>query len=106
MCRSSRRGSTSVWRGYRLVALIAQMLDYMLPRKVMSWKESFELYFEEQMLGGLFPDLEFYGITKPRHVEQAIAEKDLLSHQVYWTLYQFSFAAGFTTTVPEDDHLD
>jgi len=93
------------WRGYRLVALIAQMLDYMLPRKVMSWKESFELYFEEQMLGGLFPDLEFYGITKPRHVEQAIAEKDLLSHQVYWTLYQFSFAAGFTTTIPEEDHL-
>src|SRR3954451_15104847 len=80
------------------------MLDYMLPRKVMSWKESFELYFEEQMLGGLFPDLEFYGITKPRHVEQAITEKDLLSHQVYSTLYQFSFAAGFTTTIPEEEY--
>ncbi|MES4889582.1 YHS domain-containing protein [Streptomyces sp. NPDC096012] len=92
------------WRGYRLVALVAQMLDYMLPRKVMSWKESFELYFEEQMLEGLFKDLEFYGIRPPRHVEQAIAEKEILSHQVYWTLYQFSFAAGFTTTVPDEDH--
>jgi phenol hydroxylase P3 protein len=47
------------WRGYRLLALVSQMLDYMLPRKVMSWKEAFELYFEQQMLGNLFPDLAF-----------------------------------------------
>nr|WP_257908831.1 YHS domain-containing protein [Janibacter limosus] len=82
------------------------MLDYMLPRKVMSWKESFELYFEEQMLGGLFRDLAFYGIKPPRHVEDAIKEKEVLSHRVYWTLYQFSFAAGFTTSAPTDEHLD
>lgn len=94
------------WRGYRLVSLIAQMLDYMLPKKVMSWKESFELYFEEQMLGGLFADLEFYGITPPKHVQQAIDEKDIMSHQVAWTLYQYSYAAGFTTTVPDAEHLD
>lgn len=94
------------WRGYRLVTLVAAMLDYMLPRKVMSWKESFELYFEEQMLNGLFKDLEFYGIRPPRHVAQAVQEKDLLSHQAYWTLYQYSFAASFTTTIPDDEHLD
>lgn len=88
------------WRSYRVTALVAQMLDYMLPRKVMSWKEAFELYFEEQMLGGLFPDLAYYGITPPRHVEHAIAEKEILSHQVYWTLYSFSFAAAFNTSVP------
>ena len=88
------------WRGYRVTALVAQMLDYMLPRKVMSWKEAFELYFEEQMLGGLFEDLAFYGITPPKHVEDAIGEKEVLSHQVYWTLYQFSHAAAFTTTCP------
>ncbi len=81
------------------------MLDYMLPRKVMSWKEAFELYFEEQMMKGLFEDLAFYGITPPKHVEDAIAEKEILSHQVYWVLYQFSFAAGFTTSVPDDEHL-
>ena len=79
------------------------MLDYMLPRKVMSWKEAFELYFEEQMLGGLFQDLAFYGIRPPMHVDDAIAEKEILSHQVYWTLYQFSHAAAFTTTVPDAD---
>lgn len=94
------------WRGYRLTSLVAAMLDYMLPKKVMSWRESFDLYFHKQMLEGLFPDLAYYGITPPRHVEHAIAEKDVLSHQVYWTLYQFSFAAMFTTTVPDTEELD
>ncbi|HNJ96653.1 MAG TPA: YHS domain-containing protein, partial [Ilumatobacteraceae bacterium] len=94
------------WRGYRVTALIAQMLDYMLPRKVMSWKEAFELYFEEQMLNGLFQDLAFYGIRPPLGVEQASIEKEYLSHQVYWTLYQFSHAAAFTTTVPSDEHME
>ena len=94
------------WRGYRLLGLVAAMIDYMLPRKVMSWKEAFELYFEQQMLGGLFPDLAYYGISPPRHVEQAIAEKEYLSHQVYWTLYQFSHAAAFNTTIPPREELD
>lgn len=94
------------WRGYRLVSLVAAMLDYMLPKKVMSWKESFELYFEQQMLDGLFKDLEFYGIRPPAHVKQAIAEKEHYSHLVYWTFYTYSFAAGFTTTLPDPDHLD
>ncbi|MGD9527421.1 YHS domain-containing protein [Pseudonocardia sp.] len=94
------------WRGYRLLGLVAAMMDYMLPKKIMSWKEAFELYFEQQMLEGLFPDLEYYGIRPPRHVAQAIAEKDILSHQLYWTLYQFSHAAAFNTTVPEPAELD
>jgi phenol hydroxylase P3 protein len=94
------------WRGYRLTVLVAAMLDYMLPKKVMSWKESFELYFEKQMLEGLFPDLAYYGIRPPKHVDDALMEKDILSHQVYWTLYQFSFAAAFTTTVPTAVELD
>jgi phenol hydroxylase P3 protein len=88
------------WRGYRLISLVAGMMDYMLPKRVMSWKEAFELYFEEQMLNGLFKDLEYYGIKPPRDVDWAIGEKDILSHQVYWILYQFSHAAAFTTTIP------
>ncbi len=94
------------WRGYRLLSLVAAMMDYMLPRKVMSWKEAFELYFEQQMLEGLFPDLEYYGIRPPKHLDHAIAEKELISHQVYQILYQFSFAAGFNTTVPTPEELD
>jgi phenol hydroxylase P3 protein len=94
------------WRSYRVTGLVAAMMDYMLPKPVMSWREAFQLYFEEQMLEGLFPDLAYYGIRPPRHVADAIAEKDVLSHQVYWTLYSFSFAAGFTTTIPEKENLD
>lgn len=94
------------WRGYRLLGLVACMQDYFLPKKVMSWKEAFELYLEQQMLDGLFPDLEYYGIRPPRHVEQAIAEKEYLSHQVHWILYQFSHAASFTTTIPPEPEMD
>jgi len=94
------------WRGYRVTGLVAAMLDYMLPRPVMSWKEAFELYFEQQMMNGLFPDLALYGIRPPKHVDQAIREKDHLSHWLYDTLYQFSHAANFTTTVPDEEHLD
>ena len=32
------------------------------------------------------------------------SEKEILSHQVYWILYQFSHAAAFTTSVPSDEH--
>jgi len=94
------------WRGYRLLGLVAAMMDYMLPKRFMSWKEAFELYFEEQMLNGLFPDLEYYGIRPPRHLEQAITEKDYMSHQVYWLLYTFSHAASFNTTVPTPEEMD
>ncbi|MGE3287793.1 MAG: YHS domain-containing protein [Pseudonocardia sp.] len=94
------------WRAYRLLGLVAAMMDYMLPKKVMSWREAFELYFEEQMLDGLFPDLEYYGIRPPRHLDQAIAEKERLSHEVYYTLYSFGFAAAFTTTHPTAADMD
>jgi phenol/toluene 2-monooxygenase (NADH) P3/A3 len=94
------------WRAYRVCGLVAAMMDYMLPRPVMSWREAFELYFEDQMLGGLFPDLAFYGIDPPRHVDAAIAEKDTLSHEVYKVLHNFSHLAAFTTQTPDDRHLD
>ena len=94
------------WRAYKVLGLVAAMMDYMLPKKVMSWKESFELYFEEQMLNGLFPDLEYYGIRPPLHVEQAVAEKSTLSHQLYYTLYSFGFATAFNTTAPTPAEMD
>ena len=56
------------------------------------------------MLEGLFPDLEYYGIKPPRHVQQAIDEKEALSHFVYWVFYNFSFAANFTTSIPSKEH--
>ncbi len=94
------------WRSYRVAALVAAMMDYMLPRRFMSWKEAFSLYFEEQMMEGLFPDLKYYGINPPKHVEQAMKEKEYLSHQVYWVLYSFTYAAMFHTWVPESEEMD
>jgi phenol hydroxylase P3 protein len=94
------------WRGYRLNSLVAAMMDYMLPKKVMSWKEAFELYFEQQMLDGLFPDLARYGIKPPMGVEQAIKEKEKISHETYWALYNFGFAAAFNTWIPTNSELD
>lgn len=93
------------WRGYRLLTIVGYMQDYLLPKKVMSWKESFELYLEQQMLDGLFPDLEYYGIRPPRFVDQAIAEKEYLTHQAAWIFYQWGHAANFKTTVPQDDEM-
>ncbi|HET9654310.1 MAG TPA: hypothetical protein VFP72_03075 [Kineosporiaceae bacterium] len=40
-------------------------------RRAPSFRPAFELYFEQQMLGGPFPDLAYYGITPPRHVQVA-----------------------------------
>ena len=94
------------WRGYRVMALVSVLMDYMLPTPFMSWKESFELYFEQQMLDGLFPDLEYYGLTRPRHVDIAIAEKDHYSSNVYWALYQWNYVTAFHTWTPSDEHLD
>jgi len=94
------------WRGYRALALVANLMDYMLPTPFMSWKEGFELYFEEQMMGGLFPDLEFYGLRPPRHVDIAIAEKEHYSHQTNFALYQFSHLTAFHTWTPSPEHLD
>ena len=51
------------------------------------------------MPAGLFQDLARYGLRPPRHVEQAIAETDYVTHQ-NWIFYQFSHAAAFHTRVP------
>ena len=35
------------WRGTRKLGAIGMMMDYMLPKRVMSWKEAWEIYFEQ-----------------------------------------------------------
>src|SRR3546814_6210764 len=32
------------WRGMRMLALVGTMMDYMLSKRVMSWKEAWEIY--------------------------------------------------------------
>jgi phenol hydroxylase P3 protein len=93
------------WRGYRLLTLVAMMMDYMLPKRIMSWKEAWEMYFEESG-GALFEDLSRYGIRMPKYHEWASAEKDHISHQAWGTFYNYSHAAAFQTWTPKPDEMD
>lgn len=93
------------WRGTRLLTLVGMMMDYMLPNKVMSWKEAWEVYFEEAG-GALFKDLARYGIVMPKFVETTAKEKEHISHQAWWIFYTHGHAAAFHTWIPSDEELD
>jgi phenol hydroxylase P3 protein len=88
------------WRGYRLLAIVAMMMDYMLPKRVMSWAEAWEMYFEESG-STLFGDLERYGLRMPKYHDVARKEKNHLSHQVWATFYNYTHAAAFHTWIPD-----
>ena len=90
------------WRGYRLLTLVAMMQDYMLPKRVMSWKEAWEMYAEASG-GALFADLARYGIRLPKGWADACEGKDHISHQAWSTFYQYGHAAAFHTWLPSQD---
>mgnify|MGYP006152459899 CR=1 FL=1 len=85
--------------------LVGMMMDYMLPNKVMSWKEAWEVYFE-QAGGALFKDLSRYGIRMPKYSDVIVKEKEHVSHQAWWIFYNFGHAAGFHTWIPTDEEMD
>lgn len=93
------------WRGYRLLTLVAMMMDYMLPRRVMSWAEGWEEYFEKNG-GALFNDLARYGIRMPKYHDVARKEKTRLSHEAWGIFYNYTHAANFHTWVPEPAEMD
>ena len=93
------------WRGYRLLTLVASMMDYMLPESPQSWKEAWELYFEDNT-AALFKDLSRYGITIPECAKTIAAEKDHVSHQVWMTLYTHGAAAAFHTWMPDEKKMN
>ncbi|MEK8028619.1 YHS domain-containing protein [Pseudaquabacterium rugosum] len=93
------------WRGYRLLSLVAAMMDYMLPKRVMSWAEAWSIYYEQNG-GALFADLARYGIRPPKYAEQTVEEKQHVSHQLWSTFYQFRHAAGFAVWLPSAEEQD
>ncbi|HMX15798.1 MAG TPA: aromatic/alkene/methane monooxygenase hydroxylase/oxygenase subunit alpha [Rhodocyclaceae bacterium] len=93
------------WRGYRVLTLVAMMMDYMLPKRVMSWKEAWEIYAEENG-GALFADLARYGIRVPKGWKQACEDKDYLSHQAWNVFYNYGAAAPFHTWTPSKEDMD
>ncbi|MAU41430.1 MAG: phenol 2-monooxygenase [Kordiimonas sp.] len=92
------------WRGYRFLSLVAMMMDYMLPKRIMSWKEAWEIYFEDAGTS-LFEDLGRYGIKLPKFHDIPAKEKDRLSHEVWSIFYNYTHAAAFHTWVPNEDEM-
>jgi len=93
------------WRGTRVLTLVAMMMDYMLPKRVMSWKEAWEIYFEQNGTA-LFNDLARYGIKMPDCVKDTFEMKEHVSHQAWATFYQYGAAADFHTWMPKPEEMD
>ena len=81
------------------------MMDYMLPKKVMSWREAWEIYFVEAG-GALFQDLARYGLKMPNYADVATAEAEHVSHQNWGLLYQLCHVAGLHAWMPNKEHMD
>lgn len=93
------------WRGARKLGSVGMMMDYMLPKRIMSFKEAWEIYFEENGTA-LFNDLARYGITVPKCYAQTVEEKEHVSHQAWMGFYQKAQALNIHTWVPEKEELD
>ena len=92
------------WRGFRLLGVVGTLMDYMLPKRVMSWKEAFEIYGIENG-GALFKDLARYGIRPPAQWDHAIEALDHMSHQFMLALYQYNFGTAFHSWIPSEDDM-
>lgn len=92
------------WRGVRLLTAVAMMMDYMLPKRVMSWSEAWEVYFEENGMA-LFNDLARYGIKVPDCVDIIRKERDHISHQAWCAFYAAGALTNFHTWIPNEDEL-
>ncbi|MFZ2870775.1 YHS domain-containing protein [Zavarzinia sp.] len=93
------------WRGFRVLGLVSTMMDYMLPKRVMSWREAWEIYGVENG-GALFKDLAFYGIRPPKGWEDAGKAIDHMSHQFMLGFYQWRFGTAFHSWIPSDQDMD
>lgn len=92
------------WRGFRVLGLVSTMMDYMLPKRVMSWREAWNIYGLENG-GALFKDLGRYGIRPPKGWDDAESSVDHMSHQFMLGLYQWSFGSSFHAWIPSDEDL-
>ncbi|SFM45066.1 YHS domain-containing protein [Marinobacter pelagius] len=93
------------WRGFRVLGLVSTMMDYMLPKRVMSWREAWDIYGEENG-GALFNDLARYGIRPPKGWKDAGEAVDHMSHQFMLALYQWNFGTAFHSWIPSDEDMD
>jgi len=81
------------------------MMDYMLPKRVMSWREAWDIYFEQNG-GALFNDLARYGIKVPACAAQAAIDKEHVSHQAWAVFYQYCGVSNFHAWTPSPSEMD
>lgn len=93
------------WRGCRLLTLVAAMMDYMLPKRVMSWREAWNIYGVENG-NALFRDLARYGIKPPMHWDDVEKSIDHTSHQIMLGLYQWKFGTAFHAWTPTASDIE
>jgi phenol/toluene 2-monooxygenase (NADH) P3/A3 len=92
------------WRSFRLMPMVAMMQDYMLPKRMLSWKDAWN-EFVEAPVTELFAELAPMGLRLPTGWKQACDSKHHLSHQAWNAFYGFGDALGFHTWVPGSDEL-
>jgi phenol hydroxylase P3 protein len=80
-------------------------MDYMLPKRVMSWSEAWTIYYEENG-GALFADLARYGIRPPKYAEVTVKEKSRVSHEMWSVFYTVRDALGFPVWLPSKEEMD
>ena len=93
------------WRGFRVLGLVSTMMDYMLPKRVMSWREAWNIYGLENG-GALFRDLARYGIRPPKGWDDAEKAVDHMSHQFMLALYQWNFGTSFHSWIPSEEDME
>ncbi len=93
------------WRSFRLMPLVAVLQDYMVPKRVYSFAESWN-EFVEAPVNALFAELASYGLKKPAGWEQACDAKNHLSHQTWNAFYGYGDALAFHTWVPGAEELE
>ncbi len=93
------------WRSFRLMPAVAMLQDYMVPKRVYSFKEGWN-EFVEAPVNALFAELAPYGLKLPAGWAQACDAKEHLSHQAWNASYGYGHALAFHTWVPGKDELD
>merc|ERR1712000_325549 len=81
------------------------MMDYMLPKRVMSWREAWNIYGVENG-NALFRDLARYGIKPPMHWDDVEKSIDHTSHQIMLGLYQWKFGTAFHSWTPTASDIE
>ena len=80
-------------------------MDYMLPKRVMSWREAWNIYGVENG-NALFRDLARYGIKPPMHWDDVEKSIDHTSHQIMLGLYQWKFGTAFHSWTPTASDIE